>query len=71
MPGEKAEDTMSRAADYRKWSDECIRLAQTARTPAQRTMLHHIADTWQRLASDADDEGDPDRPLNAAPTTLM
>ena len=46
-------------------------IAQTARTPAQRTMLHHIADTWQRLASDADDEGDPDRPLNAAPTTLM
>jgi hypothetical protein len=61
---------MSRAADYRKWAEECVQLAQVARTPAQRTMLLHIADTWRRLASDADDEGDLDRPLNAA-TTLM
>ena len=38
---------MSRAADYRKWAEECVGLAQTARTPAQRTMLLHIADTWR------------------------
>jgi hypothetical protein len=47
---------MSRAADYRKWATECQELAQNARTPAQRTMLLHIADTWLRLAADADDD---------------
>jgi hypothetical protein len=70
MPGEEAEDTMSRAADYRKWAEECVRLAQAARKPAQRTMLLHIADTWRRLASDADDESDRDRSLDAAPTLM-
>ena len=39
--------------DYRKRAEECLQIAQTARTPAQRTMLLHIADTWLRLASDA------------------
>jgi hypothetical protein len=28
-------------------------LAQTVRTPEQRTMLLHIAETWLRLAEDA------------------
>jgi hypothetical protein len=31
--------------DYRKRAEECIEIAQTARTPAQRTMLLHIAET--------------------------
>ena len=39
--------------DYRKRAEECIEIAQTARTPAQRTMLLHIAETWLRLAEDA------------------
>ena len=39
--------------DYRKRAEECIAIAQTARTPAQRTMLLHIAETWLRLADDA------------------
>jgi hypothetical protein len=64
--GQHPEENMSRAADYRKWAEECTGLAQTARTPAQRTMLLHIADTWHRLASDADDEGGSDRPPDAA-----
>ena len=43
--------------DYRKRAEECIAIAKTARTPAQRTMLLHIAETWMNLARDA--EGDP------------
>jgi hypothetical protein len=40
--------------DYRKRASECVEIAQTARTPAQRTMLLHIAETWTNLARDAE-----------------
>ena len=40
--------------DYRKRAEECVEIAQTARTPAQRTMLLHIAETWMNLAKDAE-----------------
>jgi hypothetical protein len=40
-------------SDYRKRAEECVTLAQTVRTPEQRTMLLHIAETWLRLAEDA------------------
>src|SRR4051812_30185307 len=40
--------------EYRKRADECVEIAQTARTPAQRTMLLHIAETWMNLARDAE-----------------
>jgi hypothetical protein len=45
---------MTMATDYRKRAEECIEIAQTARTPAQRTMLLHIAETWINLAKDAE-----------------
>ena len=48
---------MTMATDYRKRAQECLEIAQTARTPAQRTMLLHIAETWLNLARDA--EGHP------------
>ena len=41
------------SADYRKRAEECVELAQTARTQQQRTMLLHIAETWLRLADHA------------------
>jgi hypothetical protein len=44
---------MLEPADYRRRAEECVEIAQTARTSAQRTMLLHIADTWLRLAKDA------------------
>jgi hypothetical protein len=47
---------MTAGSDYRKRAEECTVLAQTARTAPQRTMLLHIAETWLRLACDA--EGD-------------
>jgi hypothetical protein len=40
--------------DYRKRAEECLEIAQTARSPAQRTMLLHIAETWMNLARDAE-----------------
>jgi hypothetical protein len=40
--------------DYRKRAKECLEIAQTARTPEQRTMLLHIAETWMNLARDAE-----------------
>jgi hypothetical protein len=45
---------MIMATDYRKRAEECVEIAQTARTPAQRTMLLHIAETWMNLAKDAE-----------------
>jgi hypothetical protein len=44
---------MSRESEFRARAEECERLAQTARTPQQRVMLMHIAETWLRLADDA------------------
>jgi len=40
--------------DYRKRAEECVEIAQTVRTSAQRTMLLHIAETWMNLARDAE-----------------
>jgi hypothetical protein len=40
--------------DYRKRAEECLEIAQTARTTEQRTMLLHIAETWMNLARDAE-----------------
>lgn len=40
--------------DYRKRAEECVEIAQTARTSSQRTMLLHIAETWMNLARDAE-----------------
>jgi hypothetical protein len=45
---------MAQATDYRKRAEECMEIAQTAQSSAQRTMLMHIAETWMRLASDAE-----------------
>src|SRR5688572_29651773 len=53
--GDKGMTPMAQASDYRKRADECVTIARTARTMAQRTMLLHIADTWLRLAKDADE----------------
>ena len=44
---------MPQTTDYRKRAEECVQLAQIVRTPEQRTMLLHIAETWLRLADEA------------------
>jgi len=58
---------MMRRSDYCKRAEECTALAQTARTPAQRTMLLHIADTWLRLARDAEDNERTDSTIEMSP----
>jgi hypothetical protein len=64
---------MMRRLNYRKRAEECTALAQTAQTPAQRTMLLHIADTWLRLARDAEDNDRTDDKIEISPppTKLM
>ena len=64
---------MAQASDYRKRADECTALAQSVRTPSQRTMLLHIADTWLRLARDAENNEQGARMTWAVPpaTKLM
>ena len=47
---------MLQAIEYQKRADECREIARRAQTAAQRTMLHHIADTWLRLAEDAQEK---------------
>lgn len=51
--GGESDMLMPQPSEYRKRAEECVQLAQTVRTPEQRTMLLHIAETWLRLASDA------------------
>jgi hypothetical protein len=46
---------MGQASEYRKRAEECVEIARRAQTPAQRTMLLHIRDTWLRLAADAEE----------------
>jgi hypothetical protein len=53
-PRTKKAVAMAKAADYRKRADECVEIARTARTKSQRTMLLHIAETWLRLAAEAE-----------------
>ena len=56
--------------DYRKRAEECIEIAQTARTPSQRTMLLHIAETWMYLARDAEDNPPSTAEREAGEATL-
>ena len=67
------EVAMPHSVDYRKRAEECVELAQNARTPQQRTMLLHIAETWLRLAGDADDNEQPFAKAGMLPpaTSLM
>jgi hypothetical protein len=65
---EKADMTMT---DYRKRAEECTEIAQTARTPAQRTMLLHIAETWMNLARDAEGNSPSTVARDARATTSL
>jgi hypothetical protein len=46
---------MPQPAEYRKRAEECMEIAQTVQVTSQRTMLKHIAETWLRLAKDAEE----------------
>ena len=68
IEGRKRDMTMT---DYRKRAEECVEIAQTARTPAQRTMLLHIAETWMNLARDAEDNPSSTVARDARATTSL
>jgi len=44
---------MSTAAECRKYAENCVELAQTAKSEHHRTMLLEMAEKWLRFADDA------------------
>jgi hypothetical protein len=42
----------SRAADYRRYASECVRLAQIISNPTEKGVLLQMAETWRRLANE-------------------
>jgi hypothetical protein len=42
------------AKSTREQAASCRRLAEKVMTPAHRVMLEHIADTWDRIGADID-----------------
>jgi hypothetical protein len=62
---------MSLGSEYRKRAEECTALALTARTLSQRTMLLHIADTWMRLARDAEESDQSGLKIELSSLRLM
>jgi hypothetical protein len=53
---------MPSAEDYRRNASECVRLAQNAQNPADKALLLKMAETWLRLAEQAEgrESKDPD-----------
>jgi hypothetical protein len=51
---------MSRAEEYRGYATECVRLAQLATDPENRTHLLQMAQKWRELAEKADKEPQPE-----------
>ena len=45
---------MPSADDYRRHATECVRLAQNAQNPADKALLLKMAETWLRLAEQAE-----------------
>jgi hypothetical protein len=45
---------MPSADDYRRHASECVRLAQHVHTPADKALLLKMAETWLRLADQAE-----------------
>jgi hypothetical protein len=50
---------MGKAEEYRRYSEECLRLASGLREPFARAALRHMAQVWLRLAQNAEN---PSRP---------
>ena len=47
------------AAQCHEQAVACRSLAENVMTPPHRVMLEHIADTWERIAGDIAERGDP------------
>jgi hypothetical protein len=58
--GTASEAKMRQRTDYEKYAEECVQLAECTQVPEHRVMLMHIAETWQRLATDSAKAADRD-----------
>jgi Skp family chaperone for outer membrane proteins len=48
---------METSTEYRRFAQECRRLAQEAKTERHRKIMEEMAQAWERLAKEADLEG--------------
>jgi hypothetical protein len=48
---------MQTGADYRRFAEECRRLAKTAKTEQRRGVLEEMAKAWMELADEAEWKG--------------
>jgi hypothetical protein len=45
---------MRTSTDYRRYAEECRRLARDARNEQHRKILRDMAETWDKLAEEAE-----------------
>jgi hypothetical protein len=45
---------MASADEYRRHASECVRLAQNAQNPSDKALLLRMAESWLRLARQAE-----------------
>ena len=50
---------MKTSAEYRKFAEECRRLAREAEDEQHRATLEQMAEAWLRLAAEAERKGPP------------
>jgi hypothetical protein len=48
---------METATEYRRFAQECQRLAREAMTERHRKIMEEMAQAWERLAKEVDGEG--------------
>jgi hypothetical protein len=42
---------MGKAEDYRRYAAECLRIARIISSPAEKSTMLQMAETWRRLAT--------------------
>jgi hypothetical protein len=52
--GRKGNGVMAKPEDYRRYAAECLRLAQRIENWPEKAMLLQMAETWRRLAEQAE-----------------
>ena len=48
---------MEPAIEYRRFAQECRRLARETKTERHRVIMEEMAQAWERLAKETDGEG--------------